>query len=299
MRKQFVSLVAAGLAAFAAIESHAGISLADDRGHVINLERPAGRIVTLAPNLAELSFAAGAGAQLVGVSAFSDFPAEAHRLPVVASSEGIEYERLVGLKPELVLSWLSGNRAHEVARLEQLGFKVFATEVQSLPDIARILRSIGRLAGTEAAAEHAAARYELALEALRARYATDTSLRVFFEISHTPLMTVNGRHLISDALATCGGRNVYAGASALTPAVSLEQLLALDPDVIILSADTGDEAAHRAAFDRLGALKAVRAGRIYAIDPHLMLSQGPRLLQGVEQLCGALALARSKKDAVR
>jgi iron complex transport system substrate-binding protein len=298
MRKLFVSLLVAGLAAFAAAQAQAAVSLADDRGHVVNLERPATRIVALAPNLAELSFAAGAGAQLVGVSAFSDFPDEARRLPAVASSEGVEYERLVGLKPELVLSWISGNRAREVARLEQLGFKVFATEVRSLSDIARILRAIGRLAGTEAVAERAAARYETALAALRARHAADTSLRVFFEISHTPLMTINGRHLISDALTVCGGRNVFADASVLTPVVSPEQLFVLDPDVIILSADPGEEEAHRVVFTRLGALRAARAGRIYAVEPRLVLSQGPRLLQGVEQLCGALAAAR-RKDAAR
>jgi iron complex transport system substrate-binding protein len=265
------------------------LEVRDDRGSAISLERPAERIVTLAPHLAEIVFAVGSGARLVGVSAFSRHPTEAERLPVIASSGRVDVERLIALRPQLVLGWQSGNSPLQIERLERLGFPVFVTEARSLADIPRIIRLVGKLSGSEELGGARARRFEREIAELRERHAADRAIPVLLEVWHTPMLTVNGEHLASDALHLCGGRNVFAAARTLTPLVSREQLLAAGPEAIITTG-FGSEAAQ--AWRGLGPLAAVRTHRIYAIDPDLLYSQGPRLLEGVRALCDRLDLAR-------
>jgi len=279
----FALLAAVSAAAYA-------LQATDDRGVTISLVRPAWRIVTLAPHLAEIAFAAGAGAKLAGVSSFSRHPVEAQRLPVVASYGRVDIERLIALRPDLVLAWRSGNSALQIDRLERIGIRVFATEARSLADIPRIVRLIGALAGSAEVAEERARQFENEIADLRKRYAAERRVAVFLEIWHAPLLTVNGGHLISDALRLCGGHNVFAAAKTLTPLVSREQILDARPEAIV-TGGFGSESLQ--AWEGLESVPAVRNRRIYAIDPDWLHAQGPHLLQGVRALCERLELARN------
>jgi iron complex transport system substrate-binding protein len=281
------------LAAIAAGAAPAEVRLRDDRGVEVVLAQPATRIVTVAPHLAEVAFAAGAGARLAGVSAFSDHPPEAARLPVVSDATHVDFEALTRLKPDLVLVWQSGNRARDFAQLEARGFRVFVTEPTRPEDVARLVRTVGRLAGTEDAAEAQARAIEARLAALRDRFAGRPEVRVFFEIWNEPLMTVNGRHVITALMTLCGGRNVFAAAGPLTPVISREQVLAADPDAILVSAAPTLVQARIESWRRWQTLRAVRRGDVYPMDPALLNRMGPRLLDGAEALCGVLERARS------
>ncbi len=283
-----IRAVALAMAASMSAEAHA-LQVRDDRGVTITLERPAERIVALAPHLAEIAFAAGAGAKLVGVSTFTRHPAEAERLPVVASYGRVDIERLIALRPQLVLAWQSGNSALQIGRLERIGVPVFVTETRSLADVSRIVRLVGALAGSAGLAETRARQFDRDVAELRRRHAGERSIAVFLEIWHRPMLTVNGEHLASDALRLCGGRNVFAAAKALTPLVSREQLLAARPEAII-TAGFGAEAPQ--AWRGLDPIAAVRYHRIYAIDPDLLYAQGPRLLEGARALCDRLERVR-------
>jgi len=266
------------------------LQASDDRGVTVSLGQPLERIVTLAPHLAEIAFAAGAGAKLAGVSSFSRHPAEAERLPVVASHGRIDIERLIALRPDLVLAWQSGNSPLQIGRLERVGIRVFVTEVRTLADIPRIVRAVGALAGSTDVAEARAREFESEIEELRLRHARERRVAVFLEIWHRPMLTVNGAHLISDALRHCGGRNVFAAAKTLTPLVSREQMLDARPEVIVTSG-FGSEALQ--AWEGLESVPAVRNRKIYAIDPDWLHAQGPHVLEGVRALCGRLELARN------
>jgi iron complex transport system substrate-binding protein len=266
------------------------LQASDDRDVTISLGRPPERIVTLAPHLAEIAFAAGAGAKLAGVSSFSRHPAEAERLPVVASHGRIDIERLIVLQPDLVLAWRSGNSPLQIDRLERIGIRVFVTEVRTLADIPRIVRAVGALAGSVDVAEARAREFESEVEELRLRHARERRVGVFLEIWHRPMLTVNGAHLISDALRHCGGRNVFAAAKTLTPLVSREQILHARPEVIVTSG-FGSEALQ--AWEGLGSVPAVRNGKVYSIDPDGLHAQGPHVLEGVRALCRRLELARN------
>jgi iron complex transport system substrate-binding protein len=273
--------------ALAAAGPAAALDVRDDRGAVVSLDAPAQRIVTLAPHLAEIAFRVGAGGRLVGVSSFSDFPAEAKRLPVVFDWGRVDYERVLMLKPDVVLAWRSGNPVLQVERLERLGLKVIVTEPRSFADVAALMRLVGRVAGTEARAEAEARGFETGVAALREQYAARPPVAVFLEIWHTPMITISGAHVFSEAIRICGGRNVFARAASLTPLVSREQLLGSRPEVIV----TGSRAESDAWRD-LASLPAVRAGRVYAVDADQMHRPGPRLLDGARVLCRELERSR-------
>jgi len=283
-----IRAAALALAASVAAGAHA-VQVRDDRGVTVSLARPAERIVTLAPHLAEIAFAAGAGAKLVGVSTFSRYPAEAEALPVVASNASVDVERVIALRPQLVLAWRTGNSPLQIGRLERLGIPVLDTEIRSLSDIPRVVRLVGRLAGSDDLAEAHARRFESDVAVLRRRHASDPGLAIFLEIWHSPMLTVNGEHLASEALRLCGGRNVFGAAKALTPRVSREQLLAARPEAIITAGFGADSLQ---AWRGLEMLAAVRQRRIYAVDPDLLYAQGPRVLEGARALCDRLAQAR-------
>jgi len=284
-----IRVVAFAVLAAVSAAAHA-LQATDDRGVTISLVRPAWRIVALAPHLAEIAFAAGAGAKLAGVSSFSRHPPEAERLPVVASYGRVDIERLIVLRPDLVLAWRSGNSALQIDRLERIGIRVFVTEARSLADIPRIVRRVGALAGTAEVAEARARQFENEIADLRKRYAAERRVAVFLEIWHAPALTVNGVHLISDALRLCGGNNVFAAAKTLTPLVSREQILDARPEAIV-TGGFGSEALQ--AWKGLESVPAVRNRRIYAIDPDWLHAQGPHVLQGVRALCERLELARN------
>lgn len=279
--------IALAMVASVSAGAHA-LQLRDDRGVMVSLERPAERIVTLAPHLAEIAFAAGA--KLVGVSTFTRHPAEAEHLPIVATFGRVDIERLIALRPQLILAWQSGNSPLQIGRLERLGLPVFVTEARSLADIPRIVRLIGVLTGSAEIAEARARRFDSDIAELRRRHAGGRRIAVFLEIWHRPMLTVNGEHLASDALRLCGGRNVFAGAKTLTPLVSREQLLAARPEAVV-TADPGAEGPQ--AWRGFESISAVRDGRTYAIDPDLLYGQGPRLLEGARALCSLLEHARN------
>ncbi len=287
------AVLAALVCALATAAAGAEIRVRDDRGVEVALPGPAQRIVALAPHLVEIAFAAGAGERVVGVPAFADHPPAAAQRPVVSDATHLDLEALARLKPDLVLVWRSGNPARFGAQLEARGYRTFATEPQRLSDIARIIRAIGQLAGTAAEAERSAADFEARVAALRGRYGGRAELGVFYEIWDEPLMTLNGRHLISELIALCGGRNLFAGERPLTPVVSREQVLAADPDVILVSAPPARAAERLDAWRRWASLRAARRDAIVAVDPSLLNRSGPRVADGAAAVCEALDRVRA------
>lgn len=280
-------------------EGRAGaVEVDDDRGTHIALASPALRIVSLAPSLTEAAFAAGAGARLVGVVRFSDYPPQARTIASVGDAMRVDMERVLALKPDLVLAWKSGNQATDIERLERLGLKVYVSEVNALAGIPRLLRALGALSGTVDAAEAAAARFEQERTVLAARYASaHPRVRVFYEIWHRPLMTVNGADLISDVLRLCGGDNVFAAAPVLTPVVSLEAVAAARPQIVIGGGSAFGADALRAQWQAQPPLEALVALPVVWIDPDLIQRASPRIIAGAREICARLADVREGRDA--
>lgn len=270
----------------------AAVSLVDDEGRTLTLAAPAQRIVSLAPHLTELLFAAGAGPRLVGVSDWSDYPEAAKALPRIGDSALLDLERIVALKPDLVVVWRNGSSAQQLQRLAAAGLPVYASASRSLAHIAGTLRRFGRLAGSPAQAEARAAAFEQRLAALRTAYAGRRPLRVFYQIWHQPLMTVNGGHILSEALQVCGARNVFADLAAAVPTVDAEAVLLADPDAIVTGRTEPAGTDPLDAWRRLKTLRAARDGALITVDPDTLHRATDRMVEGIGQLCARLDALR-------
>ena len=251
------------------------------------------RVVTLAPNLTELVFAAGAGDTLVGVSAYSDFPAAAEQLPVVGDAFAVDQEQLAVLQPDLLLVWYSGTPAQVVDDLRQAGYRVEVIRTLSLADVATALRRIGELTGHPQQAREAAEAYATALQELAAQHATTADLRVFYQVDSRPLYTVNGEHYVSELIALCGGSNVFDDLHDLAPAVDVEAVLERDPEVILASSDAGESAF--AEWERWPHVAANRYRNRFLMPADEIGRATPRLLQAATAVCAALHEARQRR----
>lgn len=285
--------VAWGVLALLPLAALAAVSAPDDTGHSVTLPSPARRIVSLAPHATELLFAAGAGGAVVGVADFSDYPEQARRLPSVGNGQSYDLERILALKPDLVVGWHTGLAAGQLARLEALGIPVFRSEPRSFAAIAASLEALGRLGGTPEAGRAAADAFRGRLRALDERYRDRRRVSVFYQIWRSPLMTLNGTHLVSSALRLCGGENVFAGLPQLAPTVSEEAVIRADPEAIVAS--TGEQDDVLAGWKRFGGMRAVRSGNLLTVDGGLLNRSGPRVLDGTEQLCSRLDEVRNRR----
>lgn len=277
----------------------AAIHVVDDSGRNVTLVAPARRIVSLAPHLTEQLFALGVGDRVVGTVAYSDHPPAALALPRVGDHAQLDLERIVALRPDLIVAWASGNSAAQVERLIDLGLTVYRSEAREFKDIADNLRRLGTLTGEPAAGQREAAAFEAALAVLHARYAPRREVRVFYQIWHQPLLTVSRHHLISQALTLCGARNVFAGFETLTPQVDEEAVWTARPDVVVTgSVEPDGSADHLDRWRGRRALRARTALQLVVVNPDTLHRASSRVVQGVAELCEKLDAARAALPSV-
>lgn len=292
---RFLPLVAALLC----LPAWAEIAVRDDTGQTVRLARPAARIVSLSPDVTENLFAIGAGERVVGTVDFSNYPKAASAILRIGSYERIDLEAVAALRPDLVIAWQSGNSPTQVAKLAALGLPVYFTQSERIEDVAANLERLGELTGTRAAAREAAARFGARIAALRARHGARPPVRAFYQVWNKPLMTVGGRQAISDALRLCGGENIFAAMKPLAAEVTVEAVLAADPEAIVAS---GMGAARPEWLDdwrRWPALTAVARNNLFFVPPDHLQRHTPRLAEGIEALCAHLETARARRPAGR
>ena len=281
MLKKWIGLVLSCVA----LPLQAAVIVQDDTGRTVNLPQPAQRIVSLAPHVTEQLFAIGAGEKIVGAVEYSDYPEQARAIPRVGGYSRLDLERVLALKPDLVVAWQSGNDARAIERLQALGLVVYLSEPRRLPDIADGMARLGILAGQAEKAQQQAELFRRRLDELRKQYRNRKERTVFYQIWNQPLMTVSERHLINDVITLCRGRNIFAKLEALTPTVSLEAVLAADPEVIIASGMGKERPEWLDEWKTWTQMQAVKAGRLYVVDPNIIQRATPRLLLGAEQMC--------------
>lgn len=295
MRSNWFAILFSGLAL--AGLAHADLAFKDDTGQEIHLKAPARRIVALAPHIAESLYAAGAGDKLVGTVEYSDYPPEAKKVARVGGYSRIDLEAVAALRPDLVLAWESGNNMPQVDKLRALGLTVYVSQPNKMENVADQLERLGQLAGTEAVARPAAERFRQRLESLRKANAAKPKVRVFYQIWKTPLMTVGGQQIISDAIKLCGGENVFGHLGKMAPTVSVEAVLEADPEAIVATGmgDSKPEWLHD--WDKWTKMTAVKRNNLFHINPDIMQRHTPRILEGAEKLCAHLDVARSHRPA--
>ncbi len=290
MRERLWALIGAFTAFCITASNAAPISLTDDLGRKVELKEPARRIVTLAPFLTELAYAAGAGDRIVGVSAFSDYPPEATRLPQVSSAAGFSIEAIAALEPDLVLAWRDSARREDVERIAGFGAAVFVANARNLEDVPRLLRSLGALTGRDV--EPLVAQYEAKLDRLRRAHAGQRKLTALLEIWHRPLTTIAGRHFMNESLEICGARNAFADLDGVAPVVPMEEVYRRDPELIVDASSAGRAQEFRAQWREHGTLAAVKAGRLVVVEADRIQRLTTRTPDGIAALCEAIERVR-------
>ena len=275
----------------------AGISVRDDTGATVSLAQPAQRIVTLSPHLAETVFAAGAGGQIVGTVDYSNYPEAARRIPRVGGYSRFDLEAVVALKPDLIIAWEGGNAPAHLQKLRRLGLPVYLSQISRLEDIAGEIERIGVLAGTRQSADTAARTFRQRLADLQARYAGRPVVRTFYEVWHQPLKTIGGQQFISSVIRLCGGENVFGTLTATAPDVTVEAVLAANPEAIIASGMGEARPEWLDDWQARPGLLAAQRKNLFFIPPDLIQRHTPRLLDGAERLCQHLETARSRRPA--
>ncbi|MEW6282894.1 MAG: cobalamin-binding protein [Candidatus Eremiobacterota bacterium] len=240
---------------------------------------PARRIVSLVPSFTEILFSLGAGDRVVAVTENDTFPPEAARLPRVGDLQP-DYERILALRPDLVVGD-PGLQGPQLERLRHLGVPVLSLESQSLEGLRQALGELGRATGTT---ERATALQQAMEAQIRSHQAhrRPAPPRVFVEIWDKPLMTCGAGTYVHELVTLAGGQNLYADLSG-HPAVSSEDLVRRQPDLIVLTIGTPEEAARRPGWS---SLRAVQKGRIHRIDPDLLVRPTPRFPQALDLLSG-------------
>jgi len=268
----------------------------DDDGNTVTLDRPAQRIISLAPSLTELTFSAGAGDRLIGVIEYSDYPPAALELPRIGRHDMLDLERILTLKPDLILAWRSGNPRASVEKLRQLGLTVYMAEPRDLQSISSNLERIGSLAGTGTIARARSTQFRAELAKLRSRYHDAATVRTFYQVWNDPLITAGGNELTNDIISLCGGANIFADVRQIAPKVSTEAILSRRPEVIIGSGLAAERPAWLDDWRRWQTLPAVERNNLFSIPPAELQRQTLRVLTGSRQICEFLEIARKRRQ---
>ena len=292
LARRFVLSLAISFGLIAAQTSIASISLPQANGETLILPGPAMRIITLAPNLAELVFSAGAGDRLEAVVEYSNFPAQVAQLPRIGNAFRIDLERIIEFEPDLVIAWKSGNPQTALKKLELLGIKVWQLEITRPEEIADVVENISLAAGTETTGQTVARQLRNRLTKLQQKNAQKTPVNFFYQIAPRPLYTINGRHIISRSLEICGGHNVFSELPALAPQISLESVVIANPQAMIAPGIPGEAPALRAWLD-WPQLQAVQNKNMLYLPADEISQATPRLLDSIDLACKLLDQVRS------
>lgn len=238
------------------------------------------RVITLAPHLTELAFAAGITP--IAVSAWSDYPPQAKQIEQVADWQGIRTERILQLKPDLVLAWRGGNPQRQIAQLQQLSVPVKWIDPRTLDEMIAALADLGHWSPRPEQAARAARQLHQQAAALRQRYTHLAAVPLFLQFGQQPLFTAARETMQNEMVTLCGGRNIFADSRVSWPQVSREQVLMRHPQAIVTGGD-----AQQAENIRTFWQPRLRVP-VIAINEDWLSRPGPRLLLAAQQLCAAL-----------
>lgn len=231
------------------------------------------RIVSLSPNLTEMLFEIGAGGELVGVDTASDYPLIVQRLPKIASYQSLELEKIIALKPDLIVAWPHAGQEAQFSELRKFGLNVHYIRASNLADIAVNLEELGRLTGHTVQAQHLAQVYRVRLKALQMKYSKRKTHSVFYQLWFDPLMTVNQSSVTAQVFEVCGITLLFVDRKSAI--LNLEEVILAQPDIIVMTDKS------RVAFWRKWLPQTVSV-----VFPGRDIERyTPRVLNATDQLC--------------
>ena len=284
------------LMAWCSLSVMADVRVVDDNDDEVRLAAPAQRIISLAPNITEVLFHIGAGELIVGADEYSNYPEAAKQILRVNNHAAANYELILSLKPDLVIAWQSGNGDKIISPLRKLGIPDFVVETREIERIPNLFRRFGQLTGNNELAQQRIEEFTQRLQLLGDAQIGKSVVRTFYQIWDQPLITLNGKHMVSDVIELCGGVNVFADAAPLVPYVNIESIVAADPQVIIAGGSQDEQSSWFSSWQKWDGISAVQHKQIYLIPADLMQRHSVRILDGAQMMCDYLDNARIAID---
>ncbi len=263
------------------------VSVIDDTGTRITLPEPAKRIVSLSPHNTELLFAIGAGDKLVGVVDYSDYPEQAKSIANVGGYSKLNIERIVSLRPDLVVGWHSGNLARSLEKLKKLGLTLYLTEPEGLADIINSMRKLAILTDTQTSAQQAIDKFEGTINQLKQQNTNKQKIKVFYQVWEEPLYTLGGTHFSNEIFQLCQVENIFYDIKEKAPIVSVESIIQRNPDFIITGKRHGERSLEQwqNTWAKWTQMTAVKYQQLYFVDADIFTRSSPRAALAAERLC--------------
>lgn len=250
------------------------------------------RIVALAPHIVENLYSIGAGEQIVGTVEYADFPASANDIPRIGGHQGIQIEKLLALKPDLVLAWKSGSKADDLAQLERLGINVSYSDTRKVEKVADEVRRLGALTGREKAANETALQFQRKLSAIKAKHQGKQDITVFYQLWPEPMMTVGKNTWLNQLIEICHGSNVFSDNQTDYPLISIENVVVAKPEVIIIPDEESDTPQPVVDWQQWPEVPAVKHNQFIHVNADLLHRFTFRMLDGLDNMCNKIAHSR-------
>lgn len=258
----------------------------DDIGRTVQIPSHPRRIISLAPSITETLFALGLDREIVGVTDFCNYPEAALSRPKVGSFISLSAEKIVSLRPDLILATADGNRKESVEQLMRLGLPVYTVSPSNLNQTLHMISTLGGMTGREKEA-HALV-HKLRQRILHVKTVTERLPRpkVFFQVGIDALITAGSGTFLNELITIAGGLNIAGGETVRYPRYSIEKILTAAPDVVIVTSMKGEGTFEKVnkKWSRWPSIPAVRTGRIYLMETDLVFRPSPRIVDGLEEL---------------
>lgn len=254
----------------------------DEIGRRITVTKRPERIVSLAPSVTETLFALGLSDRIVGVTSYCDYPPEAKLKEKIGDTMRPSIERIVALKPDLVIASTASQLEQFVRNLDQVGIPIYVSNPQNIDGVLSSIERIGEVTDATMRARELTEDLRRRINTVERRVAGAARPRVFLILGREPLITAGGSSFINDIVARAGGQSISANEKADYPQYSLETVVAQQPEVILI------QDGERQLPDRLRQTPAARTSRVYHIEDGLLLRPGPRIVDGLEQMAAKL-----------
>lgn len=289
MQKIILLLV---LLSFSEIALSEPLCVIDDSQSEICLQEPAKKIITLSPHATELIFHIGAGEQVIGVIVGSNYPEVVKTIQRVGDYRSVSVEKIISLKPDLIVAWPSGNSASTLAQLQGFGLNIYYSEPAGLSGIKENMNELAILTGNEAVSEQLNKSIKVKQSELRYRFYGKEKVRAAILISASPIMTLSGKHAVQEAFELCGAENVFYDLPTIAPLVSKESILSARPEILFSTFPVNNKSG---LLSGLG-FKGKKKPAFVALDPDYILLQTPRMLEGIKQFCVAVDAVRKNRE---
>lgn len=295
MRKFLILLVLILL--FPSTSYPRSLQFKDEVGREVTFSFPPKRIISLAPNITEILFSLGLDEEIVGVSIHCNFPKKAKSKVRVGSYINIDFERIISLKPDLIIATGVGNTRDMVERLGKLGFPTYVVFPKNFNDILQSIGHIGKVVNREKEAmkiiDGMKKRRQKVIELTQGLPRT----RVFLQIGEAPIVTVGKGSFADDLIRLAGGENIAGREKGMYPRLGMEEILKRSPEVILISSmnPKGDYRRVIQEWVRWKMIPAVKNGCIHLIDSDLIDRPSPRIIDGLEEMARVLHPERFRK----